>query len=174
MKETIIDLKTRRSCRKYTDRQIDEETLNTILEAGTYAPSGMGKQSARIVVTQNRNLITELGRLNMSSVGREGNGFFGAPTLIEIFADRNVHTYVHDGVLVASNIINAAHALGVDSCYVFRAKEMYETEEGKVYMRKWGLGEEYEGICNLVLGYRDEGGVKEPAPRKADYIVRAD
>ena len=62
MKETIIDLKTRRSCRKYTDRQIDEETLNAILEAGTYAPSGMGKQSARIVVTQNRDLITELGR----------------------------------------------------------------------------------------------------------------
>ena len=83
-----------------------------------------------------------------------------------------MHTYVHDGVLAASNIINAAHALGVDSCYVFRAKEMYETKQGREYMEQWGLGEQYEGICNLVLGYRDEGGVKEAAPRKPDYIVR--
>lgn len=172
MKETLTDLETRRSCRRYTKQQIDEETLNAILKAGTYAPSGMGRQAAKIVVTQNPQLIEELGKLNMSAVGREGNGFFNAPTLVEIFADRNVHTYVHDGVLAASNIINAAHALGVDSCYVFRAKEMYETKQGREYMGQWGLGEQYEGICNLVLGYRDEGGVKEAAPRKPDYIVR--
>lgn len=172
MKETVNDLLNRRSCRKYTDRQIDEETLNTVLTAGTYAPSGMGKQSAKIVVTQNPEVIQKVSKLNADVMGSNTDPFYGAPALVIVFADRNVRTYVHDGVLVAGNIMNAAYAMGVDSCYVFRAKQEFESEEGKALLKEWGIGDEYEGIANIILGYRDEGGVKEAAPRKEDYIVR--
>lgn len=172
MKETITDLENRRSCRKYTDRQIDEETLNTILTAAAYAPSGMGKQSAKIVVTQNPEIIRRVSKLNAAVMGRDVDPFYGAPALAIVFADRNVHTYVHDGVLVAGNLMNAAYAMGVDSCYIFRAEQEFECEEGKKLLEEWGIGEQYAGIANIILGYRDEGGVKEAAPRKEDYIVR--
>lgn len=173
MKETLIDLKERRSCRKYLPQQIKEEELNAILEAGTYAPTGMGAQSPVIVVVQKPELIEKISKMNAKVMGQDIDPFYGAPTVLIVLADTQRPTYLYDGALVMGNLMNAAQAVGVDSCYIFRAKEVFASEEGKALLKEWGIPEHYEGIGNCILGYRAEGGVKEVAPRKADYIIRA-
>lgn len=172
MNEALQVLKTRRSCRKYQQKQIKKEELDAILEVGTYAPTGMGKQSPIIVVIQDQETITKLSKLNAAVMGSMSDPFYGAPTLLVVFADRKVTTYVEDGALVIGNMLNAAHAIGVDSCFVYRAKEMFETEEGRALLKKWGIQEDHVGIGNCILGYAAEIGVAPAAPRKKDYIIR--
>ncbi len=172
MKETLRDLKERRSCRAYLPEQIREEALAAILEAGTYAPTGMGRQSPVIVAVQDPETRNALSRMNAAVMGRDGDPFYGAPTVVVVLADPEIGTYLYDGVLVMGNLMNAAQAVGVDSCYIFRAKEVFETAEGKALLRKWSIPERYVGIGNCILGYGAPGGKKEAAPRKEGYIVR--
>ena len=172
MKETLRDLKERRSCRAYLPEQIGEEALAAILEAGTYAPTGMGRQSPVIVAVQDPETRNALSRMNAAVMGRDGDPFYGAPTVVVVLADPEIGTYLYDGVLVMGNLMNAAQAVGVDSCYIFRAKEVFETAEGKALLRKWGIPERYVGIGNCILGYGAPGGKREAAPRKENYIVR--
>ena len=173
MNETLKTLKERRSCRKYLPRQVEAEVLDAILEAGTYAPTGMNRQSPVIVAVQNPETVRKLSRMNAAVMGADSDPFYGAPTVLVVLADPNVRTYVYDGALVMGNLMNAACALGVDSCYIFRAKEVFATQEGKKLLRSWGVPEHFEGIGNCILGYRAEGGVREAAPRKKNYIVKA-
>ena len=172
MNETLKTLKERRSCRKYLDKQVDAKTLDLILEAGTYAPSGMNKQASVIVAVQDKETRDKIAKMNAAVMGMDNDPFYGAPTVLVVLADPSVRTYVHDGALVMGNLMNAAHSVGVDSCYIFRAKEVFATEEGKAMLRNWGIPETYEGIGNCILGYRDEGGVRPVAPRKENYIVK--
>lgn len=172
MKETLQDLKTRRSCRKYQSKQISDEELDAILEAGTYAPTGMGLQSPVIVVIKDKETIAKLSKLNAAVMNSNSDPFYGAPTVLIVFADKKVGTYLEDGALVMGNLLNAAHAVGVGSCYIYRAREVFETKEGKDLLKKWGLSEDYIGIGNCILGYAADGGVRAAAPRKSNYIVR--
>ena len=165
MKTTVDDLKTRRSCRAYLPKQVDQDVLKEILEAGTYAPTGKGLMSPKMVVVQDPETIRAISRMNAAIMGSENDPFYGAPTLVIVFADASVPTYVEDGSLVMGNLMNAAHALGVASCWIHRAKEVFETEEGKEILKKAGLEGEYLGIGNLVIGYADQQ--PKAAPRKA-------
>lgn len=174
MNETLKTLKERRSCRKYLDKQVDPVLLDLILEAGTYAPTGRNRQAPVIVCVQNKETIQKLSILNGNPAGMTGDPFYGAPTLLIVLADPTVSTHVHDGALVMGNLMNAAHSVGVDSCYIFRAKEMFETDEGKSYLKAWGIPEHYVGIGNCILGYRDEGGIRPVTPRKEGYIIKVD
>lgn len=172
MNETVRVLKERRSIRKYKDKQITEEELNTILECGMYAPSGKNKQSGLIVVIQNKDLISKIAKINASFVNKEGlNPFYDAPTLIIVFADKNISTYVQDGSAIITNMINAAYSIGVSSCWIHRAKETFETEEGKKLMKEWNIPSNYEGIGNCVLGYSDCENIN-PFPRKENYVIK--
>lgn len=172
MNETLKTLKERRSCRKYLPRQVEADVLDAILEAGTYAPTGMNRQSPVIVAVQDPETVKKLSRMNAAVMGADSDPFYGAPTVVVVLADPNVRTYVYDGALVMGNLMNAACAMGVDSCYIFRAKEVFATEAGKAMLKDWGVPEYYEGIGNCILGYRAEGGVKEAAPRKKNYVIK--
>ncbi|MDO4554210.1 MAG: nitroreductase [Lachnospiraceae bacterium] len=172
MKETLLDLKTRRSCRKYKPEQIKEEELAAILEAGTYAPTGMGAQSPVIIVVQDKAVRDKLSKMNAKVMGTEIDPFYGAPTVVVVLADRSRNTYVDDGNMVIANLLNAAHAVGVDSCYIYRAREVFQSEEGKQLFDEWGLKGDYEGIGNVILGYGLPEGIKEAAARKDGYIIR--
>ena len=172
MNETLKTLKERRSCRKYQAKQVDPAALELILEAGTYAPTGMNRQAPVIVAVQDKETRDQIAKMNGQIMGIEDDPFYGAPTVLVVLADPAVRTYLHDGALVMGNLMNAAHAVGVDSCYIFRAKEVFETEAGKAMLRAWGIPDNFVGIGNCILGYRAEGGVKEASPRKANYIVR--
>lgn len=172
MKETLMDLKTRRSCRKYKAEQIREDELSAILEAGTYAPTGNGAQSPVIVAIQDKATRDLVSSLNAKVLGSDADPFYGAPTVVVVLADRSRRTCVDDGNMVIGNLLNAAHAVGVDSCYIYRAREVFDSPEGKELLKKWGIEGDYEGIGNVILGYGLPEGIREAAPRKAGYIVR--
>ena len=171
MEAALQDLKTRRSIRAYRPEQIKEEELQKILEAGTYAPTGMGKQSPRIVVVQDRETRDLLSKLNAAVMGTDSDPFYGAPTVLVVLADRERPTCVEDGSLVMGNLMNAAHAVGVGSCWIHRAREVFDSGEGRALLKKWGIEGDYVGVGHCILGYPADGAVPEAKPRKEDYIV---
>ena len=168
MNETIKNLIERRSCRKYSTTQIKEEELNSVLKVGEYAPTGMGRQSPIILVLQNKEKIEKLSKLNAKIMGTDKDPFYGAPTVLIVLADKNIGTYKEDGSLVLGNLMNAAYSLGLGSCWIHRAKEEFETEEGKELLKEWNIPENYVGIGHCILGYPEEKS--EAKPRKEDYI----
>ena len=88
-----------------------------------------------------------------------------------VLADKAMPTHVYDGSLVLGNMMNAAADLGVASCWIHRAKEEFESEEGKAILKELGIEGDWEGIGHLILGYA-AAPANEPAPRKANYIYR--
>ena len=171
MNETLQTLKNRRSVRAYLPKQIKEEELQQILEAGIYAPTGMGAQSPIMVVVQDKETISYLSKLNAEVMGSTSDPFYGAPTVIIVLADKNRGTCVEDGSLVIGNMMNAAASLGVGSCWIHRAKEVFESSEGKELLKKWGIQGDYIGVGNCILGYAD-GELPAAKPRKENYIYR--
>lgn len=171
MNETIKILLERRSVRGYKEDLVPEEVLNEILEAGEYAPSGMGQQGTLMVVTQNPKLVAKLSKMNADVMGTESDPFYGAPTVVVVFADSNMPTCVENGSLVMGNLMNAAHALGVDSCWIHRAREVFASEEGKALKAEWGVPESYVGIGHCVLGYR-YGEYPKAKTRKDGFVIR--
>ena len=177
MADTLTTLKTRRSCRAYRSEHVEQEKLDAIIEAGTYAPTGMGKQSPIILVVRDPEIRATLTRLNAAAMGMDIDPFYGAPELLVVLANRAIPTYIYDGSLVMGNMMNAAADLGVASCWIHRAKEEFESEEGKAILRQLGIEGDYEGIGNLILGYAAGSGpsakpAANAAPRKADYVHR--
>ena len=171
MNETVKTLIERRSCRAYEEKQIGDAELKTILEAGTYAPTGMGKQSPLIVAIRDPETLKKVEGLNGAVLGQpDSHPFYGAPTVVIVFGDPSLPFGVSDGNLVIANLLNAAHAVGVDSCYIWRAKESFESEEGKALKAVWGIPENYAGVGNVILGYGKPEGKRPAPPRKADYI----
>ena len=169
MNETLKVLTTRRSCRAYKPELIKEEELSAILEAGTYAATGMGRQSPIILAVTNRAIRDRMSRMNAAVMGATNDPFYGAPEVLVVLADRASTTRVKDGSLVLGNLMNAAAALGVGSCWIDRAKEAFDTDEGKALLRELGVEGDYEGVGNLILGY-PAAPDKAPAPRKPDYV----
>ena len=171
MNETLKVLETRRSCRKFKPDMIKDEELQAILKAGTYAASGMGKQSPIIIVVTDKALREKLSEENRKIGGwQEGfDPFYGAPVVLIVLAKKEVPTHVYDGSLVMGNLMNAAESLGVASIWIHRAKEEFESEFGQEILEKLGINDEYEGIGHCAIGYAAEPA-KEAAPRKDDYV----
>ena len=167
--ETIENLKTRRAIRAYKEEIPDKELLAKVIEAGTYAPTGMGKQSPIIVAVTDKETRDYLSKLNARVMGSDNDPFYGAPAVLVVLADRNIGTYLYDGSLVMGNLMNAAHALGLGTCWIHRAKEVFDSEEGKALLKKWGIEGDYEGIGNCIIGYPAQEA-PQPKPRKADYV----
>lgn len=170
MNEVLNNIKTRRSIKKYKPEQIKNEDLEKILEAGTYAPTGRNLQSPVIVVVQDTETVSKLSKMNAEILGTDTDPFYGAPTVLIVLADKTINTYKEDGSIVMQNLMLAAHSLGLGSCWIHRAREVFETSAGKELLKKWGIPENYEGIGNCILGYADiEPQVR---PRKEGYIIR--
>lgn len=169
MNEVIKNMMERRSCRAYRPEQIKDEELNLILTAGEWAPTGMGAQSPMMVAVQDPEIIKKLSAMNAAVMGTTSDPFYGAPTVVVVFADTARPTYVEDGSLVMGNLMNAAASLGVASCWIHRAKQVFESEEGKTFMKEWGVPASYAGVGHCILGY---AAAPLPAgkPRKENYI----
>lgn len=166
---TMEDLMTRRSVRQYTNEIPPMEVIEEICKAGTYAPTGMNRQSPIIIAVTNREMRDRMSSLNAKVMGNENDPFYGAPVVLVVLADKNVHTYVEDGSLVMGNLMNAAHAKGLGSCWIHRAKEVFESEEGKRILAELGIEGDYVGIGNCILGYVD-GDYPEAKPRKENWV----
>ena len=171
MNETLKVLETRRSCRSFKPGIITDEELQAIIRAGTYAASGMGRQSPLIIAVTDKELRNQIAEENRK-IGGWGEGFdpfYGAPVILIVLADKSVVTHVYDGSLVMGNLMNAAESLGVASIWIHRAKEEFESEFGKNILKKLGISGEFEGIGHCALGYAAEPA-NAPAARKDDYV----
>ncbi len=167
--DAIECLTNRRSIKSYKPDPVDEGVLNTIIDAAMNAPTGMNRQSPIIIAVTNKSLRDRLSRLNAQVLGADKDPFYGAPVVLVVLADRNVNTHVYDGSLVMGNIMNAAYALGLGSCWIHRAKEVFDSAEGKEILSSLGIEGDFEGIGHCVLGYAD---CPQPAKRdrKQNYV----
>ena len=170
MNETLNTLLTRRSIRKFKPEQIKAEELAAVLEAGKHAPSGGGRQGNLFVVAQDPALRKQLAKLNAAVLGKDFDPYYGAPTIILVFADRTQSTPVEDGSIALGNLFNAAHALGLGSCWIHRAREMFANEEGQALLKRWGVEDRYVGVGACSLGYPD-GELPAAAPRKVRVVA---
>ena len=173
MNEIIRAMEERRSIRKFKPDMPSKEDLEQIIEAGLYAANGMGHQSAIIVAVTNKELRDKISALNCKIGGwQEGfDPFYGAPAMLIVLAEKDWPNRVYDGSLVMGNLLNAAHAAGLGSCWVHRAREVFDSAEGKAMMKAWGVPESYKGIGNCILGYPVEEALAKP--RKEGYVIYA-
>lgn len=171
MKSTIDDLISRRSVRSYNSVPVDNNILDKILDAGMYAPSGMNRQDVIFVCVNDAETVTFLSKLNASVTGNSNDPFYGAKTVIMVLADRTCFTYLEDGSLAMGNLLNAAHAMGVESCWIHRAKEVSECEQGRAFLKKIGVPDNYIGIGNCILGYTDSV-YPDAKPRNKNRIFK--
>ena len=173
MSEALEVMRQRRSVRSYKADPIPRELLEKVLEAGTYAPTGMGRQSPIILAVTDKALRDRIAKLNAAVMGRHNDPFYGAPPVLVVLADKSVPTYLYDGSLVMGNLLNAAHDVGLGACWIHRAKEVFASEEGKAILRELGVEGDYEGIGNCIIGYAATP-LPEAKPRKEGYVVWAE
>ena len=147
------------------------EIIDKICEAGTYAANGRGLQAGLIIAVTDKEMRDKISALNAAVMGMDGDPFYGAPVVLVVLANKEVPTYIYDGSLVMGNLMNGAYAVGVDSCWIHRAREEFESEEGKELLKKWGIEGEYEGIGHVALGYRADA-LPAPKERKSNYVYK--
>lgn len=169
--ETLEVLKERRSIRKFKPEQITDAELEAVLEAGTYAPSGKNRQPCIIIAVQNKDDIAALSTMNAAIWGKDKDPYYGAPTILLVLSDTNTTTPVEDGSAVTTYLTVAAAAAGLGTCWVNRERQMFDSEEGKALLRKWGVTGEYVGIAACSLGYID-GENPKALKRKDGYTIR--
>ena len=172
MNEVMENMKTRRSVRAFVpDRMPARDLVEAVAEAGTYAPTGRGAQSPLIVVVTSKAVRDRLSELNAAVLGANTDPFYGAPVVLVVLADRSRPTYLYDGSLVMGNLMNAAHALGLGSCWIHRAREVFDGPEGKALLRQWGVPETCGGVGHCILGY-PAGELPAPKPRQEGRVFR--
>ena len=169
MNDIIKAMEERRSIRKYRADMIPSDVIDRICEAGTYAASGKGNQSPIIIAVTDKALRDKLSAMNARIMGVDFDPFYGAPVVLVVLADRSFPTYIYDGSLVIGNLMLAAHSEGIGSCWIHRAKEEFDSEEGKAILKDLGIDGDYEGIGHCVLGYTD-GPQPDAAPRKENRV----
>ncbi len=172
MNETIKNIISRKSIKKYKSDPVPQEMIDTILEAGTYAPTGLNKQSPIIIAVTNKEIRDKLSKLNarVAGMSEDMDPFYNAPVVLVVLGDKSIPTYIYDGSVVMENMLLAAHSLGLGSCWIHRAKESFESEEGKQLLKELGIEGDYEGIGNCIIGYSDTTPIARP--RKENYIYK--
>ena len=170
MNEAYTNLLERRSIRKYSDRPVSDELLDAVLKAGIYAPSGMNTQGVRLVAVRDPETVAYLSKLNAAVMNADRDPFYGAPCVIVVLYDPSCFTGKEDASLVLGNLMEAAHAVGLGSCWIHRAYQVFESPEGKELLRKWGLPETLTGVGNCILGYAAQ--TPEAKPRAEGRIVK--
>ena len=169
MNEVLENIRSRRSIRSYKSDPVPRELIEQVLEAGMYAPTGKGMQSPIILAVTDEAVRDKLSAMNAKIMGSDSDPFYGAPVVLVVLADRSKPNHVYDGTLVMENLMLAAHSLGLGSCWINRAREEFDSEEGKQLLKSIGVTGDYEGIGHCILGW-----AKDPAPaakpRKADWV----
>lgn len=169
MNAELQALKERRSVRKYKADMVPQELIDQVIDAGLYAASGHGTQEVIIVAVTNKEVRDKLARMNRKILGTNSDSFYGAPVVLVVLGPKSNKLTPYDGSLVMGNLMQAAHAVGLGSCWINRAKEEFDSEGGKQLLKEWGIEGEYEGVGHCILGYTD-GTVPQAAPRKANRV----
>ena len=170
MNAELQALKERRSVRKYKADMVPQELIDQVIDAGLYAASGHGTQEVIIVAVTNKEVRDKLAQMNREILGTSSDSFYGAPVVLVVLGPKSNKLTPYDGSLVMGNLMNAAAALGIGSCWINRAMETFELPEGKALLAEWGLGENWKGVGNCILGYTDQAVLGDKA-RKEDRVL---
>ncbi len=173
MSNLLETIQSRRSIRSYKPDMVPKEIIDKIITAGTFAPTGMNRQSPIIIAVTKKELRDRISKLNAEIMGVKSDPFYGAPVVLIVLANKNSSTYQNDGSLVMANLMLAAHELGLGSCWIHRAKEEFESPLGIEILKSLGIEGDYEGIAHCILGY-PEGEQLEASPRKENYVYYID
>lgn len=173
MNQIIEAMKTRRSIRKFKPDMVPKEIIDQVIEAGTFAATGMNYQDPIIIAVTNRETRDKLSALNAEIMESDSDPFYGAPVVLIVLADKKIPTHVYNGSLVMGNLMLAAHSLGIGSCWIHRAKEEFERPEGREILESLGIEGDYEGIGHCVLGYVD-GEYPKASARKENWAYYID
>ena len=171
MNQAIENMLSRRSVRAYESTPVAKELLEQIIQAGLAAPSGRNRQPAVIVAITDKETLARLSRANGAVMGSANDPFYGAPAVLVVLADKSRNTSLYDGSLVMENLMLAAHSLGLGSCWIHRAKEVFDSEEGREILASLGIEGDYEGIGNCIVGYT-QNPPAERKPRKENYVYK--
>ena len=165
MKNALENIFSRKSTKKYLSTPVAKEDIKTVIDAGISAASGRNLQAAIVVAITDKETRDRLSKANAEVLGREGDPFYNAPCVLVVLADRSCRTALYDGSLVMGNMMLAAHALGLGSCWIHRAREVFDLPEWKEWLRSLGIEGDFEGVGNLILGHPD-GEIADPLPRR--------
>ena len=170
MNEAYKNLLERRAIRSFEEKHITDEVMDLIVEAGKFAPTAVGSQGTLFAVIRNDEMVSKLSAMNAAVNSSDKDPFYGAPDVVIVFADSDNACWLQDGSLAMGNLMNAAHALGVGSCWINRAKEMFDSAEGRALADSWGIPASYRGVGCCILGYT-KGEAPAPKPRKEFFTV---
>ncbi len=172
MNEILKCIEERRSVKAYTPDMPKKEDIDAVIKAGIEAASGRNLQSPIVIAVTDKATRDRLSAANAAVMGGSGDPFYGAPVVLVVLANKVAHTAVYDGSLTLGNMMLAAHALGLGSCWVHRAREVFETAEWREWLASLGIEGEYEGVGNLILGYAkgDFPAPKERKPNRVFYV----
>lgn len=172
MNDILEFINSRSSTRKYTSKMPTVQEIDAVIKAGLHAASGRNMQAPIIIAVTNKEIRDKMSWANADIFGMSSDPFYGAPAVLVVLARKTAHTYVYDGSLTIGNMMLAAHSMGLGSCWIHRAKEVFEKSEWKQWLKSIGIEEDVEGIGNLILGYPD-GQIPEPkeiAPNRVYYV----
>ncbi len=172
MDKILENIRTRRSVKSYKPDAVPQELLDLVIEAGLYAASGRGRQGSVILQITDPALRDRVAAMNAAVMGVDADPFYGAPVVLVVLGNREYRTSVYDGSLVMGNMMLEAHALGLGSCWIHRAKEVFDSDGGKEILRSLGIEGDYEGIGNLVVGYA-AGELPKAAERRPGRVYYA-
>lgn len=172
MTQTINEMISRRSCKSFRSEMPTRQEIDTVINAGLYAASGRNRQGAIMLCVTDKALRDRLSALNAAVLGTDADPFYNAPAVIVVLADKSVSTSIYDGSLVMGNLMLAAHSLGLGSCWIHRAREVFSSDEGEQILRELGVTGEYEGVGHCVLGYPEKMPT-EPLPRRDGRVFYA-
>lgn len=170
MNEVIENMTSRRSVRAYSSKPVDRALIDEIIEAGLYAPSAMNKQDTLIIAIEDKSVRDKISKMNAAIMGSNSDPFYGAPVILLVLYNKANRNGIYDGSLVLGNMMNAAHSLGLSSCWIHRAKEEFESDEGKALLKSFGIEGEWEGVGHMALGYSASAEPKTPE-RKSGRVI---
>lgn len=163
---------SRRSVKCYKADMPPMEVIDRIIEAGLYAANGRNWQSPIVIAVTDKAMRDRIAALNAKVMDAEGTDpFYGAPAILIVLADKTKMTYIYDGSLMMGNMMLAAHDAGLGACWVHRAKQVFESDEGKEILASLGIEGDYEGIGNLIIGYAD-GEPRVAAERREGRVYK--
>lgn len=165
--ELIKVVRERRSCKNFRSDPVANDLVTKVVDAGIWAASGRGLQSPIVIRIKDAALRARISAENAAILGREIDPFYGAPEILLVLVESSVNTAVCDGSLVLGNMMLAAHALGLGSCWIHRAREESENPNGVVaeIVKRLSLPGKYVGVGHLALGYA-AAPLPPPPPRK--------
>lgn len=169
MNTELQALLERRSIRSYKPDMVPQELIDQVIEAGLYAASGHGEQDSIIVAVTNKEVRDKLSQMNRAIMGTKSDTFYGAPVVLIVLAPKSNKNGVYDASLIMGNLMQAAYAVGLGSCWINRAKQEFESEAGKQLLKDWGIEGEYEGVGHCILGYIN-GKVPPALKRKPNRV----